>query len=181
MLRVVRRLRWHIKSTPAAYRRPVWVPARALSAVAEDDEVHQEAARVHAESWLGEIDEGQLAAHARMLCRLGVHRKRDLQFVREQDLVDAGIPLVASRRIMAAALPPPAEVSMMMRPQGTLNVAAEAGLVRGQRPSGVIVASGAIGGALLAFGGCMYALSLGPCSPHYRLPHPLCSGLPHRV
>jgi formate/nitrite transporter len=45
----------------------------------------------------------------------------------------------------------------MMPPQATLETAANAGLMRGMRPAGVIFASSVMGGCFLSFGGMMFA------------------------
>jgi hypothetical protein len=109
-------------------------------------------------AWLSDIGNGDLQIYAGQLAQLGIQERDDLQYVREEELREAGIPLVAARRMMAHALPQVRETSMMMRPQPTLNAAAEAGLKRGTRHSGVIFVSSALGGALLSFGGAMYVM-----------------------
>jgi len=75
--------------------------------------------------------------------------------------MDAGMSAADARRILGLAQKPPLDASLMMAPQPTLYAAAEAGLRRGTRPAGVILASSALGGALLAFGGCMFVMVAG--------------------
>eukprot|EP00039_Didymoeca_costata_P021706 m.345243 g.345243 ORF g.345243 m.345243 type:complete len:368 (+) comp25978_c0_seq1:279-1382(+) len=53
------------------------------------------------------------------------------------------------------------EVSTIMPPQVTLAKAANAGLLRGQRSSAIILVSSIMGGALLSFGGSMFCLVSG--------------------
>jgi hypothetical protein len=75
----------------------------------------------HHEDWLSEIGQGELVCYANILVSLGINRARDLQYVDAKDLVHAGVPLVSARRLIAASARPAQEVSMMMRPQATLN------------------------------------------------------------
>ena len=156
--------RRHLCNVAVAPTREKKLSSANLSVVNEtltSQNISAAAAAGHHDAWLSEIGQGELRSHADKLVSLGIYRARDVQHVRESDLVNAGVPLVAARRLIAAAQRPPSEVSMMMRPQATLNAAAEAGLIRGQRSIPVIFVSSAMGGALLSFGGAMYVMAAG--------------------
>lgn len=117
--------------------------------------------KAHHARWLGEVGEGELSVHADTLVRLGIGSRDDMQYVNLEDLVAAGLTAADGRRILGGAQQPPTDASLMMAPQPTLYAAAEAGLSRGTRPVGVVLASSAIGGGLLAFGGCMFVMLAG--------------------
>lgn len=103
----------------------------------------------------------QLLDHVLPLLRLGIFHARDLAQFRENDLVREGIPTRVARQILSVGVPPATEISSMMSPQPTLNKAAEAGLLRGKRPAGVVFASSVLGGCFLSFGGMMYVTLAG--------------------
>lgn len=114
-------------------------------------------------------DDNERAQTARTLKGLGVQQTSDLNFVNEGDLIGAGISVVDARKILLPstttstelAAQGPIEVYVKSEdptsPKETLEAAAAAGLVRGQRSAGVIVASSILGGCFLSFGGMMFA------------------------
>ena len=127
----------------------------------DDEEENAQFARGHAQ-WLRlstTFDAEQVAALSQMLAATGARSRADVgEFVHERDLIAAGASLVDSRRLLMGAAIPPSQTSTMMRPQAALKEAAEAGLARGQRGSGVIFTSSVLGGMMLSFGGAMYVV-----------------------
>ena len=164
--RVLRRARpvWRRPSLPSFTAAPLSTLQRADSAYSltkDDEEENAQFARVHAQ-WLRlstTFDADQVKRLSHMLAATGARSRAEVgEFVHERDLIAAGASLVDSRRLLMGAAIPPSQTSTMMRPQAALKEAAEAGLARGQRGSGVIFTSSVLGGMMLSFGGAMYVV-----------------------